>query len=75
MLQNRQQYQQNLMLQKKELPTTPTKPNVTKEGIPTKIPTTPTKPNVTKEGIQQQQRYQQHRQNLMLQNKSYQQQQ
>ena len=45
------------MLQKKEyqqqIPITPTKPNVTKEGIPTttKIPITPTKPNVTKEGI------------------------
>ena len=50
------------MLQKKEyttkIPVTPTKPNVTKEGIPTttkiprqKIPVTPTKPNVTKEGI------------------------
>ena len=63
------------MLQKKEyttkIPTTPTKTNVTRST--TKIPTTPTKPNVTKEGIQQ--RYQQHRQNLMLQNKSYQQQQ
>ena len=45
------------MLQKKEYQqqqryqVTPTKPNVTKEGIPTKIPVTPTKPNVTKEGI------------------------
>ena len=64
------------MLQKKESPTkipvTPTKTNVTKEGIPTttKIPVTPTKTNVTKEGIPVQ-----HRQNLMLQNKSYQQQQ
>ena len=55
-----QQHRQNLMLQKKELPTTTIKkpivenqtsgkikPNVTKEGITT----TPTKPNVTKEGI------------------------
>ena len=87
------------MLQKKEIPTT-TKPNVTKqelptttikkpivenqtsgkiktnvtkEGIPTtptKIPVTPTKTNVTKEGIHKQ-RYQQHRQNLMLQKKEY----
>ena len=48
------------MLQKKEytttptkIPVTPTKTNVTKEGIPTttKIPVTPTKTNVTKEGI------------------------
>ena len=45
------------MLQKKEyttkIPITPTKPNVTKEGITTttKIPTTPTKPNVTKQEL------------------------
>ena len=59
------QYRQNLMLQNKELPTTTTtkkpivenqtsgkiKPNVTKEGIPTKIPTIPTKPNVTKQEL------------------------
>ena len=67
--QQQQRYQnnrQNLMLQKKEyqqqqklptttkIPVTPTKSNVTKEGITTtttKIPVTPTKSNVTKEGI------------------------
>ena len=46
-----------------------------KKEYQAKIPATPTKPNVTKEGIPTTQRYQQHRQNLMLQNKSYQQQQ
>ena len=47
------------MLQNKKIPVTPTKTNVTKEGIPTttklptttKIPTTPTKTNVTKQEL------------------------
>ena len=57
-----------------KIPVTPTKPNVTKEGIPTKIPVTPTKPNVTKEGITTTAKIPvQHRQNLMLQKKEYQQ--
>ena len=60
-----QQHLQKLMLQKKDyqqrtikLPVTPTKTNVTKEGLPAttivkqqqSIPATPTKTNVTKEG-------------------------
>ena len=60
-----------------KIPVTPTKPNVTKQELPTTTIKKPIvenqtsgkiKTNVTKEGIPQQ-RYQQHRQNLMLQKK------
>ena len=46
----KKEYQQQQRYNKTKIPVTPTKTNVTKEGIPTKT-VTPTKTNVTKEGI------------------------